>query len=53
MQNHAPTIYAYSGLNTLFDGEFAGGIKTRLPGLRGESGNRAARSVGIVRGEQG
>jgi uncharacterized damage-inducible protein DinB len=37
MQNHAPTIYAYSGLNALFDGEFAGGTKTRLPG----SGARA------------
>jgi hypothetical protein len=37
MQNHAPTIYAYSGLNALFDGEFAGGAKTRLPG----SGGRA------------
>jgi hypothetical protein len=37
MQNHAPTIYAYSGLNALFDGEFAGGTKTRLPG----SGGRA------------
>jgi hypothetical protein len=37
MQNHAPIIYPYSGLNALFDGEFAGGAKTRLPG----SGGRA------------
>ena len=37
MQNHAPTIYAYSGLNALFDGEFEGGAKTQLPG----SGGRA------------
>jgi uncharacterized damage-inducible protein DinB len=36
MQNHAPTIYAYSGLDALFDGEFAGGTKTRLPGSGGE-----------------
>jgi len=35
MQNHAPTIYAYSGLDALFDGEFAGGAKTRLPGSGG------------------
>ena len=37
MQNHAPTIYAYSDLNALFDGEFAGGAKTRLLGPGGRA----------------
>jgi uncharacterized damage-inducible protein DinB len=32
MQNHAPTIYAYSGLPALFAGESASGAKTPLPG---------------------
>jgi uncharacterized damage-inducible protein DinB len=32
MQNHAPTIYAYSSLQALLDGESAGGRKSRLPG---------------------
>jgi uncharacterized damage-inducible protein DinB len=32
MQNHAPTIYAYSNLKTLLAGEKAGGAKTSLPG---------------------
>src|SRR6516164_11821078 len=32
MQNHAPTIYAYSSLETLFEGEAAGGRKSPLPG---------------------
>ncbi len=32
MQNHAPTVYAYSSLNALFEGEAAGGAKSRLPG---------------------
>jgi uncharacterized damage-inducible protein DinB len=32
MQNHAPTIYPYSDLQTLFEGEAAGGRKTTLPG---------------------
>jgi hypothetical protein len=32
MQNHAPTIYAYSNLQALLDGESAGGRKSRLPG---------------------
>src|SRR5499427_2135227 len=35
MQNHAPTIYAYSNLQTLFEGEQAGGKKAPLPGARG------------------
>ena len=32
MQNHAPTIYAYSGLDALLEGEASGGAKTPLPG---------------------
>jgi len=32
MQNRAPTIYAYPNLQALFEGEAAGGRKTRLPG---------------------
>jgi len=31
MQNHAPTIYAYAGLEALLDGEARGGKKTGLP----------------------
>lgn len=37
MQNHAPTIYAYSGMDALLEGEAAGGAKTPLPGSRGVS----------------
>jgi hypothetical protein len=37
MQNHAPTIYGYSSLNALFDGETAGGAKTPLPGAAGKA----------------
>jgi uncharacterized damage-inducible protein DinB len=33
MQNHAPTIYPYSSLHDLFEGEAAGGKKSCLPGL--------------------
>jgi uncharacterized damage-inducible protein DinB len=33
MQNHAPTIYAYSSLQALFEGETAGGKKLLLPGV--------------------
>jgi uncharacterized damage-inducible protein DinB len=33
MQNHAPTIYAYSNLQDLLDGEAAGGAKAKLPGM--------------------
>jgi len=36
MQNHAPTIYAYSSLNALLKGEDAGGLKTPLPGSGGK-----------------
>jgi len=32
MQNHAPTIYAYSSLDALLQVEATGGHKTRLPG---------------------
>jgi uncharacterized damage-inducible protein DinB len=32
MQNHAPTIYPYASLESLFDGEAAGGRKAALPG---------------------
>jgi uncharacterized damage-inducible protein DinB len=32
MQNHAPTIYAYSSLDALLKGEAQGGAKTPLPG---------------------
>jgi uncharacterized damage-inducible protein DinB len=35
MQNHAPTIYAYSSLDALFKGEVAGGAKAHLPGVSG------------------
>ena len=31
MQNHAPTIYAYDGVDTLVAGELAGGAKRKLP----------------------
>ena len=36
MQNHAPTIYAYSGLDDLLAGEAAGGKKSSLPGSIGK-----------------
>lgn len=32
MQNHAPTIYAYDGVERLIAGELAGGAKRKLPG---------------------
>jgi uncharacterized damage-inducible protein DinB len=32
MQNHAPTIYAYNGVDALVAGELAGGAKRKLPG---------------------
>jgi uncharacterized damage-inducible protein DinB len=32
MQNHAPTVYPYSGLEALLEGEAAGGRKNPLPG---------------------
>src|SRR5262245_26891294 len=36
MQNHAPTIYSYSNLDALFQGEETGGHKTALPGGGGK-----------------
>ena len=36
MQNHAPTIYAYSGLDQLLRSESTGGAKTALPGSSGK-----------------
>ena len=36
MQNHAPTIYAYTSLDALLKGEAAGGAKARLPGSGGK-----------------
>jgi uncharacterized damage-inducible protein DinB len=36
MQNHAPTIYAYSSLEALFAGEGFGGAKAVLPGSGGK-----------------
>jgi hypothetical protein len=37
MQNHAPTIYGYSSLKALVDGESAGGAKAALPGAGGKA----------------
>jgi uncharacterized damage-inducible protein DinB len=37
MQNHAPTIYGYSSLKALLDGEAAGGAKAALPGGGGKA----------------
>ena len=39
MQDHAPTIYAYSSLQALLEGESGGGAKSTLPGGAGLSGN--------------
>jgi uncharacterized damage-inducible protein DinB len=36
MQNHAPTIYAYTSLDALLKGEAAGGAKAPLPGPAGK-----------------
>jgi hypothetical protein len=36
MANHAPTIYAYPGIEALIQGESAGGAKSRLPGVDGQ-----------------
>lgn len=37
MQNHAPTIYAYSSLDALLAGEATGGRKSALPGAAGKA----------------
>src|SRR2546421_3547956 len=36
MQNHAPTIYAYPGLEALLEGEVRGGAKAPLPDAGGK-----------------
>jgi uncharacterized damage-inducible protein DinB len=36
MQNHAPTIYAYAGVDALLEGEDRGGHKSALPGAGGK-----------------
>jgi uncharacterized damage-inducible protein DinB len=36
MQDHAPTIYAYASVDTLLQGETAGGAKASLPGASGK-----------------
>src|SRR5215468_4871695 len=36
MQNQAPTIYAYDGVEALLAGELAGGAKRKLPGTAGK-----------------
>jgi DinB family len=38
MQNHAPTIYAYSSLEALIEGESHGGAKSALPARSAVSG---------------
>lgn len=37
MQNQAPTIYAYEGIEALLAGELAGGKKRPLPGAEGKA----------------
>lgn len=37
MQNHAPTIYAYSSIDALVQGEAAGGAKSALPQSTGKA----------------
>jgi uncharacterized damage-inducible protein DinB len=37
MQNHAPTIYAYAGVDALLQGEARGGNKMPLPGAGGKA----------------
>ena len=36
MQNHAPTIYAYDGVEALIAGELSGGAKRKLPSANGK-----------------
>jgi hypothetical protein len=40
MQNHAPTIYAYSSVEELLQGETHGGAKAPLPGRLGTTNAR-------------
>ena len=37
MQDHAPTIYAYPGVDALLEGETRGGAKSQLPGAGGRA----------------
>jgi hypothetical protein len=37
MQNHAPTIYAYEGLQSLLESEAQRGAKRPLPGAQGKT----------------
>jgi uncharacterized damage-inducible protein DinB len=37
MQNHAPTIYAYTSVRALLEGEQGGGAKSPLPGAKGHA----------------
>ena len=37
MQNHAPTIYAYSSIENLLSKESEGGAKSNLPGAGGQA----------------
>ena len=37
MQNHAPTVYGYSSVKALLEGEATGGAKAPLPGSGGKS----------------
>lgn len=37
MQNHAPTVYAYSSIEALLEGEGNGGRKSLLPGAGGKA----------------
>jgi len=46
MQNHAPTIYAYSSLDDLFKGESGGGAKAALPGSGGKPVTERPEAVG-------
>lgn len=49
MQHHASTIYGYSSLTALLDGEARGGAKTVLPGPNGQPVTERPASVMAVR----
>jgi uncharacterized damage-inducible protein DinB len=55
MQNHAPTIYAYSSLDDLLRGEATGGAKAPLPGAGGKpvTERPSARITGGLPGSSG
>ena len=46
MQNHAPTIYAYTSLDALIAGENAGGAKSFLPGMAAADGKAISERPG-------